>query len=124
MQGMRFTAALAALSAITLGLPAAAQDPTFGGDELKQAWTDKELMGRSRNGLTFHISFIAGGGATFSSANLSDTGEWRAVDTGYCTKWQRIREGKEGCFVVRRNDSNYIVYNENGSESGRIHNVH
>ena len=114
---MRFTAALAAL-------PAAAQDPTFGGDELKQAWTDKELMGRSRNGLTFHISFIAGGGATFSSANRSDTGEWRAVDTGYCTKWQRIREGKEGCFVVRRNDSNYIAYNENGSESGRIHNVH
>ena len=122
MQDFRIAAAVA-LSALTLGLPAAAQDPTFGGDELKQAWTDKELMGRGRNGATFYLSFKADGSASFSSGNANDVGQWRAVDTGYCAKWQRIREGKEGCFVVRKSGSNFIVYNEDGSESGRIHNV-
>ena len=34
--------------------------------------------------------------------------------------WSRIRQGKEGCCVVRRSGSHFIVYNEDGSESGRI----
>jgi hypothetical protein len=122
MPTLRIAVAAAALSAITLGLPAAAQDPTFGGDELKKAWTDKELMGRGRNGVTFYMSFRADGTATFA-AGINDTGIWRATDTGYCARWQRIREGKEGCFVVRRNGGSFIVFSEDGSESGRIHNV-
>lgn len=128
MRGIRIerltgvTGALFAMLA-AVALPAAAQDPAFGGDELKKAWVDKELTGRSRAGATFYMSFRTDGSATFSLNNNNDTGVWRATDTGYCAQWQRIREGKEGCFTVRRSGASFVVYGEDGIESGRIHNV-
>ena len=112
--------AVAALALLLAAAAATAQEPTFGGEDMKRAWSDKELVGQGTNGARFFMSFKADGSASFANPAINDNGQWRATDTGYCATWSRIRQGKEACFVVRRSGSNFIVYTEDGSESGRI----
>jgi hypothetical protein len=113
----------AAVAATLATAPAIAQANTFGGEALKQAWTDKELGGRTGAGGQFYMTLKADGSATFSTANLSDTGVWRATDTGYCATWRQIRQGKEGCFTVQRSGASFIVLDADGKETGRVHSV-
>lgn len=119
--GWRWVAAGAVLIA-SAGV-CSAQDAPMTGEEIKAAWADKEVSGRSVRGAQFWMNLKSDGSASISLGNFSDTGQWRPTDNGYCAKWNRIREGKEACFTVRRSMGSYVVFNDDGSENGRVHGV-
>ncbi len=64
--------------------------------------------------------FKADGAIEIAGNNFSDSGTWRLNETGYCAKWQRIRNGEERCFTVRTALGQTVVYNPDGSPSGTV----
>lgn len=116
---------LVAVAALGVGSASmcSAQDAPLTGEEIKAAWADKEVSGRTVRSAQFWMSLKSDGSASIAVGNLNDTGQWRPTDNGYCAKWNRIREGKEACFTVRRSMGSYVVFNDDGSENARVHNV-
>jgi hypothetical protein len=110
-------------AALLLATPVLAEDVAVSGAELKRLWSDKELVSRSAQGQSFFTSLKSDGSATISGGTFSDTGVWRVTETGYCARWQQIRNGVEACFTVRRRGDLFILFDAAGKETGRIHAV-
>lgn len=65
---------------------------------------------------TFSVKFNDDWSTAFSAkGDYQDTGTWRLSDIGYCTKWAKIRDGKEECYTVRKSGSEYRIYKLDGS---------
>ena len=95
-----------------------AQDIPVPGKEIQAEWTGRTLTGRTAKGAAVTMKLLADGTATLAVGNTSDSGTWRAPETGYCTTWKTIRAGEERCFTVRRSGSKLTVFNPDGSVSG------
>jgi hypothetical protein len=60
-------------------------------------------------------------GSVVIRGGLNDAGRWRLWDKGYCTAWNRMRQGAERCFTLDRTASGqYRVYKPNGEVSMTI----
>jgi hypothetical protein len=111
--------------AIVALLPAVAwsQDAPISGKEIQDTWAGKELVATGVNGARLFMRLEADGKASVSSASMSDTGTWRAHESGYCATWSRIRAGEERCFTVLKSGGNFKILNPDGSLSGVISSI-
>ena len=84
--------------------PLAAQ--TLKGDELKAAFSGNSATWHSKDGQRKGTaSFAADGKASISGnfgAFTEDTGVWRIQGDKFCTKYKKMRGGKEACFSINR----------------------
>lgn len=104
---------LVALAFISLASPAFAAmskaelDDEFIGKRLK--WEQGQTSGTVRYSKNGKASLrIKGGGIK------SDKGTWRFRGNRLCVTWEKIRDGKEGCFTVTRTGAR-SYRNSNGS---------
>jgi len=101
-----------------VGFEVRAQDVPTPGKEIQEEWVGKTLRGATAKGAAVTMKLLTDGTATLTAGNTSDSGTWRASETGYCTTWRTIRAGQERCFTVRRTGSKVTVLNPDGSVSG------
>lgn len=102
---------------LPLGVQAQAMSPK----EIQESLVGKPLAGKAGNDKAFTMTLQPDGVVSISGAAANDTGIWRLSDAGYCTTWKTIRAGQERCFTVQRQEGGeLIVYNLDGSISGRI----
>lgn len=86
------------------------------GEQLSPAQIMAEWSGRSlqaffpNSGRTTAVTFNEDWSLTVSVKDFQDNGTWRLSYSGYCSKWTKIREGKEECYIVRKNGSEYRIY--------------
>jgi hypothetical protein len=80
----------------------------------------KKLFTRAASGALLDLWFKADGTLDLSGNNISDVGVWRLSDTGYCAKWQKIRNGEERCFTVATRAGQVQVFNPDGSLNGTV----
>ena len=109
--------------ALAAGWTAAhAQDVPVPPEEIKSKFVGKKLFSRSMtNGALADFVMHADGTATVSaSPNFNDTGKWWLNDTGYCTKWTRMRQGQEACFRIVRRGSELLILDSDGKVSSQI----
>ena len=101
---------------------AQAQDVPVPPDEIKAKFVGKKLFTRSMsNGALADFVMHADGTATVSAnPNFSDTGKWWLNETGYCTKWTRMRQGQEACFRIVRRGSDLMILDADGKVSSQI----
>jgi hypothetical protein len=60
-------------------------------------------------------------GSVVIRGGLNDAGRWRLWKKGYCTAWQRMRQGAERCFTLDRTASGqYRIYKPDGTLSMTI----
>lgn len=111
---------LGAIVAITVAVPASAQDDRWPPERIKTEWAGKKLFVRSASGQMMDMWFKDDGGLELAGNNFADSGVWRLSDSGYCTKWQKIRNGAETCFTVISKLGQTFVYNLDGSLSGSV----
>ena len=98
-----------------------AQDDNWPPERIKSEWVGKKVFSRAANGQLADFWLREDGTAEIALANgFSDTGKWWLSDTGYCTKWQKIRNGEERCFTVRNRMGQVQVFNPDGSLNGTI----
>ena len=110
---------------LTLSIAAApvlAQDVPVPPDEIKSKFVGKKLFSRSMtNGALVDFALHADGTATVSaSPNFNDTGKWWLNESGYCTKWTRLRQGQEACFRIVRRGSDLLILDADGKVSSQI----
>jgi len=104
---------------LTIGSPKVpAQDGPVSPREISETWVGKELTGTTASGARAALKLEQDGRASVSAGNATDTGTWRASETGYCTTWRTIRAGQERCFTVFRDGGRLKVLNPDGSLSG------
>ena len=84
--------------------PLAAQ--TLNGDELKAAFSGKSSTWHTKDGkLKGTNNFTADGKAKITGnfgAFTEDTGVWRIQGDKICTKYKKVRGGKEACYSMNR----------------------
>lgn len=98
-----------------------AQDDNWPPERIKSEWVGKKVFSRAANGQLADFWMKEDGSAELGLANgFSDTGQWRLSDTGYCAKWQKIRNGEERCFTVRNRMGQVQVINPDGSVNATI----
>lgn len=100
--------------------PAMAQDGPVSPKEIQDTWPGKTITARAPNGNRITLNLLADGSAKVTVGAIPDSGTWRVSDQGYCATWKTIRAGQERCFTVKRNGSELIVVNPDGSENARI----
>lgn len=53
--------------------------------------------------------------------NGTDTGVYSIKDSKVCTKWTKIRDGKEGCFKIYKvKDNKYKAINQDGTSNSEF----
>ncbi|NWG73867.1 MAG: hypothetical protein HXY24_04560 [Rubrivivax sp.] len=108
-------------AALTATTSALAQDADWTADRIKSEWVGKKVFSRGASGQLADLWLKEDGGAEVSLANgFSDAGKWRLSDTGFCTKWQKIRNGEERCFTVRNRMGQVQVINPDGSLNSTV----
>ena len=107
-------------AALLLSQAAWSQDDVVTGEQLRELWAGKELVGNAANGSRFFMRFEKDGKASISIGNFSDTGQWRPHERGYCATWVVIRKGEEACFSVLRSAGGYRILTADGSFSGHV----
>ena len=103
-------ALLAAASAAT------AQQKSLSGQQIRDLMTGTTVAFTAPNGKTrIRMTFSAGGGAAAALTGgkiKSDTGKWTVERNRLmCIQFQRLREGKKGCFAVIRQGRAIKRYN-------------
>lgn len=116
----RLVAAATAFLIIAANPGVTAAESLMTPDEIKNAWIGKKLLGRTPTGVMFDFTMRTDGTAEIVGINWSDVGTWRFSKNGYCTKWNRIREGQERCVTVVKNGSTSTVFNPDKSVSAEI----
>ena len=80
-----------------------------------------KVFSRTANGALADFWMRDGGTADVAVGNnFTDKGTWWLSDRGYCTKWQKIRDGEERCFTVRNRLGQVQVFNPDGSLNSTI----
>ena len=108
------TATAILLPAMLFGVPAAAQTLMDQAD-VEAALKGKVFTVTAQSGWTGVITF--GPDMTLSSAGNdgTDSGTYRFDEGGYCSTWQRFREGEEACFTAEDlGDGRYQLYKLDG----------
>ena len=111
---------LAAVALVGLAFSAFAQDVAVPPQEIKAKWVGKKIFARATTGQLIEFSIMPDGTASVSAGNFNDTGTWRLSENGYCTKWQKIRAGTEGCLTVVHRGGDTLVLNADGSVNTQI----
>lgn len=119
---MRSGLAAGALAAgLVMATPVWAQDAVpVGPDEVKSQLVGKVWKVELPNGQGAVEHFNADGSVTITGG-LSDRGNWRLWENGYCTQWYRMRKGAERCFTLDKTaDGKYRIYKPDGEISMTI----
>lgn len=111
---------LVSMAALCTAVPATAQQDDWTPEKIRSEWVGKKLLVRGSNGQLMDLWFRADGAIEIAGNNFSDSGTWRLNESGYCAKWQRIRNGEERCFTVRTTLGQTVVFNPDGSPSGTV----
>lgn len=84
---------------------ASAHAETLNSQQVKAVMVGKNVSWVTPDGVTKGYSRYRPNGTsavTVSASNkFKDTGTWRIVENQFCTKWQVIRDGQEGCSTIR-----------------------
>jgi len=89
---------------ILMSAPVAAQ--TLKGDELKAAFSGKSTTWQSKDGKRKGSANLTADGKASIKGNFGafteDTGVWRIQGDEICTKYKKMRGGKEKCYSIKR----------------------
>ena len=82
------------------------------GEEIKSAFAGNTLIGSNPQGATFVGYYGSDGtvrvkGKGAKGQEFVDNGTVRYTTEGFCTKFDKIRDGKEACFTAYRDGSTY-----------------
>jgi hypothetical protein len=77
-------------------------------DLVGKAWSGKLYNGSSTTWV------VNSDGTARIEGGLNDSGHWRMSDKGYCVTWNRMRQGKEGCYIVEHTPSGHYVVRREG----------
>jgi hypothetical protein len=108
------TETLILLSALLLSAPAAAQT-MMAEAAVEAAFKGNTFAVTAPSGWTGVMTFAPD--MTLSSAGKdgTDSGTYRFAEGGYCSTWQRFREGEEACFTAEDlGDGRYQLYKLDG----------
>jgi len=106
---------------LAMGAQAWAQEAVpVGPDEVKSQLVGKVWNVELPNGHGAVEHFNADGSVTITGG-LTDRGNWRLWEKGYCTQWYRMRKGAERCFTLDKTaDGKYRIYKPDGEISMTI----
>lgn len=108
-------------TALAATTAAVAEDDNWTPDRIKSEWVGKKVFSRTANGALADFWMRDDGTAEVAVGNnFTDKGTWWLSDRGYCTKWQKIRDGEERCFTVRNRLGQVQVFNPDGSLNSTI----
>ncbi len=93
-----------ALMAITSNF-AAADESVLTGAEIKQLLIGATAYGTSSRGAPYQVRYAADGSMSLSMSGFSDSGQWSLDGDLYCAQWNKVRDGKHGCWKVIQKDS-------------------
>lgn len=113
---------------LVLGLAAAlsapacwAQDGLLTPQEIQQTLVGKKFRATLvPSGVVTQFEMRANGTVQTFWPGGNDSGTWRLDDKGYCTTWRKMRDGKEGCFTIRRQGDMLEFLNAEGVVSSTI----
>lgn len=105
-----------AVAAVTAG----AQETLWTPAQIKAEWAGKKLFSRAASGGFVDVWFKEDGTLELATNNFSDRGTWRLSEKGYCTTYEKIRNGEERCFTVATRSGQVQVINPDGSLSGTV----
>ncbi|MGN6829361.1 hypothetical protein [Paucibacter sp. M5-1] len=92
-----------------------AQDGLLTPQEIQQTLVGKKHRSTIKaSGVVTQWEMRADGTMQLFYPGGNDSGTWRLDDKGYCTIWRKMREGKEGCFTVRRQGDQLEILNAEG----------
>ena len=115
-------AAPALAAALLATLPATAQDGAtrLGPEDVKRELVGKVWQVELPNGVPAEETFREDGTVKITGG-LSDRGNWRLWEQGYCTQWYRMRKGAERCFTLdKTTDGKIRVFKPDGDISMTI----
>jgi hypothetical protein len=108
------TATAILLSTLFLNLPAVAQT-LMGQADVEAAFKGKSFAVTAQSGWTGVMTFGPDMMLTSAASDGSDTGTYRFAEGGYCSTWQRFRDGEEACFTAESlGDGRYQLYTLDG----------
>jgi hypothetical protein len=123
MQRSSLIGVLFVSSALTLSMPAHAQDALVSQQEIQASWVGKTVVGLlstgSAAGKTVDLQLKADGSSELGGAFI-DAGTWRLWDQGYCNTWKKIRAGQERCFTVAKRGASVVIINPDGSVNSTV----
>lgn len=102
-----------ALFMLSTTIPALAETMTAA--EIEAELIGKTLCVKNKQNKTICVQHKVGGESEVVSGPQLQTGVWRFNGDKHCTKWQKIRDGKEFCSNFEKNGSSY-----SNSASGKI----
>jgi hypothetical protein len=92
--------------------------PVEHGTAMTPQQISSDLVGKSWSGKLYNGSpttwVVNADGTASIEGGLNDSGHWRMSDDGYCVTWNRMRQGKEGCYIVERTPSGHYVIRREG----------
>ena len=112
----------AIVAVLLAGSPAVAQDGAtrWGPEDVKRELVGKVWQVELPNGVPAEETFREDGTVKITGG-LSDRGNWRLWEQGYCTQWYRMRKGAERCFTLDRTaDGKIRVFKPDGEISMTI----
>jgi hypothetical protein len=108
------TAIAILLPALLIGPPALAQT-TMAQADVEAAFKGKSFAVTAPSGWTGVITFAPDMTLTSAGNDGTDSGTYRFAEGGYCSTWQRFRDGEEACFTaVDLGESRYQLYTLDG----------
>ena len=75
--------------------------------EIEAELIGKTLCAKKQAGGTICVKHNAEGKSQIMSGGDKQTGVWRFKDNQHCTKWQKIRDGKEFCSTFDKANGKY-----------------
>ena len=112
------------LAALMVGsLPVNAQS-YLSAEEATKLLSGKTEVGKTSKGNDYSVHRRADGSQTLKTGNFKDTGTWRVTNDGkLCSKWTKIRKGKERCDIrISVDGANINMHGEDGTKTVSLKN--
>ncbi len=108
------TASAILLAALLPSLPAMAQT-LMPQAEMEAAFKGNTFAVTAPSGWTGELTFGPDMTLTSAASDGTDAGTYRFAEGGYCSTWQRFRDGEEACFTAEDlGDGRYQLYTLDG----------
>lgn len=101
------------LAVLSVGIAGCLGDETLSATEINEILTGNTVRGTSTDGQEYHVFFGADGTLRMITATgFRDVGRWRVRDDSYCGRWMQVRQGRESCFTIRREEPGMLLFLE------------